>query len=235
MTLGRTLVDRQGDGHAMAGLLPIVTSFAEPKLHLGYRQIDLLARCPLGSAGAAWRGHEFHALELEGEGPALSAPAPRAARREGARSPQRQRRRLVPALDRPRRPSRAPTHCRLATDAGTRECRHARVAGDGGTDDVDGECRTRGFAQPHAEVEQRPRSARAAAGGRARPSNGQPGNGRRRRVSLPGAERPDRGREAVEEHRHVPQAGCQMAPTMAASSRPPTWRKISSGSVIALR
>jgi cobyrinic acid a,c-diamide synthase len=72
MTLGRTLVDRQGDGHTMAGLLPIVTSFAEPKLHLGYRQIDLLARCPLGNAGAAWRGHEFHyALELEGEGPAL--------------------------------------------------------------------------------------------------------------------------------------------------------------------
>ena len=66
----------------MAGLLPIVTSFAEPKLHLGYRQIDLLARC-LRARRAAWRGHEFHyALELEGEVRPCSAPAPRAARRE---------------------------------------------------------------------------------------------------------------------------------------------------------
>ena len=49
MTLGRTLIDRSGQGHAMAGLLPVVTSFAEPTLHLGYRQIDLLAAGPLGA------------------------------------------------------------------------------------------------------------------------------------------------------------------------------------------
>jgi cobyrinic acid a,c-diamide synthase len=72
MTLGRTLVDRAGQGHAMAGLLPVVTSFAEPQLHLGYRQIDLLAAGPLGRAGAGWRGHEFHyARELSREGPPL--------------------------------------------------------------------------------------------------------------------------------------------------------------------
>ena len=72
MTLGRMLVDRSGQGHAMAGLLPVVTSFAEPTLHLGYRQIDLLAAGPLGRAGAGWRGHEFHyAREATREGPAL--------------------------------------------------------------------------------------------------------------------------------------------------------------------
>ena len=48
MALGRALVDRSGQGHAMAGLLPVVTSFAEPTLHLGYRQIELLAAGPLG-------------------------------------------------------------------------------------------------------------------------------------------------------------------------------------------
>ncbi len=72
MTLGRTLVDRSGQGHAMAGLLPVVTSFAEPTLHLGYRQIELLAAGPSGRAGAGWRGHEFHyAREVTREGPAL--------------------------------------------------------------------------------------------------------------------------------------------------------------------
>jgi cobyrinic acid a,c-diamide synthase len=72
MVLGRTLVDREGAAHAMAGLLPVATSFAMPRLHLGYRRIDLLASCPLGSEGAAFRGHEFHfATEVERDGPAL--------------------------------------------------------------------------------------------------------------------------------------------------------------------
>jgi cobyrinic acid a,c-diamide synthase len=60
MALGETLIDREGAAHAMAGLLPVVTSFENPKLHLGYRQIELLASCPLGDAAARYRGHEFH-------------------------------------------------------------------------------------------------------------------------------------------------------------------------------
>jgi cobyrinic acid a,c-diamide synthase len=60
MTLGERLVDRQGESHAMAGLLPIATSFAEPRLHLGYRRIKVLEPSPLGQAGTAFRGHEFH-------------------------------------------------------------------------------------------------------------------------------------------------------------------------------
>jgi cobyrinic acid a,c-diamide synthase len=39
MALGERLVDRQGESHAMAGLLPFATSFAEPRLHLGYRRV----------------------------------------------------------------------------------------------------------------------------------------------------------------------------------------------------
>ncbi|MGH6932195.1 MAG: cobyrinate a,c-diamide synthase, partial [Dongiaceae bacterium] len=37
MALGQGLVDGQGQRHAMAGLLPLESSFAEPKLQLGYR------------------------------------------------------------------------------------------------------------------------------------------------------------------------------------------------------
>lgn len=64
MTLGRTLIDREGRAHAMAGLLPVVTSFAEPRLHLGYRRLKVLAPTPLGRAATTYRGHEFHYASL---------------------------------------------------------------------------------------------------------------------------------------------------------------------------
>ncbi|HZA67718.1 MAG TPA: cobyrinate a,c-diamide synthase [Geminicoccaceae bacterium] len=64
MVLGKALVDRQGESHAMAGLLPIATSFADPRLHLGYRRIRLLAPSALGQAGTTYRGHEFHYASL---------------------------------------------------------------------------------------------------------------------------------------------------------------------------
>ncbi|MEO1016813.1 MAG: cobyrinate a,c-diamide synthase [Pseudomonadota bacterium] len=66
MVLGQTLVDRDGVGHTMAGLLPVTTSFAEPKLHLGYRQVKTLGATALGEPETAYAGHEFHyASELE--------------------------------------------------------------------------------------------------------------------------------------------------------------------------
>jgi cobyrinic acid a,c-diamide synthase len=68
MTLGEGLIDAAGERHAMAGLLPVVTSFAERRLHLGYRQGTLLARSPLGAAGRAFRGHEFHYASVVSEG-----------------------------------------------------------------------------------------------------------------------------------------------------------------------
>lgn len=73
MVLGRVLIDAEGQPHPMAGLLPVDTSFAERRLHLGYRTMRTVAASPLGEAGAAFKGHEFHfaqVLKEEGE-PAL--------------------------------------------------------------------------------------------------------------------------------------------------------------------
>jgi cobyrinic acid a,c-diamide synthase len=66
MVLGQTLTDGDGAGHAMAGLLPHATSFAAPRLHLGYRRLTLAAGGPLGRAGAGFRGHEFHYAGITG-------------------------------------------------------------------------------------------------------------------------------------------------------------------------
>lgn len=60
MVLGQGLVDSDGRRHAMAGLLPLETSFAQRRLHLGYRRASLTQDCPLGRAGECFRGHEFH-------------------------------------------------------------------------------------------------------------------------------------------------------------------------------
>ncbi|MCX5513087.1 cobyrinic acid a,c-diamide synthase [Kaistia algarum] len=60
MVLGRALVDADGVRHTMAGLLDHVTSFAERRLHLGYRVATLSGDGILGQAGTILRGHEFH-------------------------------------------------------------------------------------------------------------------------------------------------------------------------------
>lgn len=60
MVLGEALIDADGERHAMTGLLGHSTSFAERKLHLGYREARLLFDCALGKEGDAVRGHEFH-------------------------------------------------------------------------------------------------------------------------------------------------------------------------------
>ncbi|MDZ3838119.1 MAG: cobyrinate a,c-diamide synthase [Rhodospirillales bacterium] len=69
MVLGRGLVDADGHRHAMAGLLPLETSFAERGLHLGYRRAVLAAPTPLGPAGSRYLGHEFHYARTLSEGP----------------------------------------------------------------------------------------------------------------------------------------------------------------------
>ncbi len=75
MTLGRGLVDRDGARHAMAGLLPLESSFAKPRLHLGYRRARLLGDSPLSAAGRAVRGHEFHYASVIDEGPGAALAA----------------------------------------------------------------------------------------------------------------------------------------------------------------
>lgn len=67
MVLGESLTDATGVVHPMAGLLPIATSFAQPKLHLGYRHARLVEAGPLGLRGAAYAGHEFHYATVECE------------------------------------------------------------------------------------------------------------------------------------------------------------------------
>ncbi|MCP4327864.1 MAG: cobyrinate a,c-diamide synthase [Alphaproteobacteria bacterium] len=67
MVLGRGIVDAEGDRHAVAALLPLETSFATRRLHLGYRQAE-------SDCGMPWkgplRGHEFHYATVLEEGPA---------------------------------------------------------------------------------------------------------------------------------------------------------------------
>ena len=61
MTLGRGLVDAEGVGHRMAGLLPVDTRFDRRALSLGYRRLSLRAPLPWPSRLA---GHEFHYATL---------------------------------------------------------------------------------------------------------------------------------------------------------------------------
>jgi cobyrinic acid a,c-diamide synthase len=57
MVLGEGLVDAGGVRHEMLGLLPVSTSFASRKLHLGYRKLTAL-NGPF--AGKTLPAHEFH-------------------------------------------------------------------------------------------------------------------------------------------------------------------------------
>lgn len=68
MTLGEGLTDAEGTRWPMAGLLPLETSFAARKLHLGYRSL----RVEAGPMAGTWHGHEFHyAVTLRAEGQPL--------------------------------------------------------------------------------------------------------------------------------------------------------------------
>ncbi len=73
MTLGEGLTDADGARHEMLGLLPLETSFAARRLHLGYRDATLAADGPLGLSGVRCRAHEFHyaSVTREGEGAPL--------------------------------------------------------------------------------------------------------------------------------------------------------------------
>ena len=62
MVLGEGIVDADGVRHAMAGLLPLETSFAERSLHLGYRHVRMASQNDAngGLIEPEYRGHEFH-------------------------------------------------------------------------------------------------------------------------------------------------------------------------------
>ncbi|WP_331374590.1 cobyrinate a,c-diamide synthase [Sinorhizobium chiapasense] len=67
MTLGEGLVAADGRRYEMLGLLPLVTSFAERKRHLGYRRV-----APLDNAffDGPMTAHEFHYATIVSEGAA---------------------------------------------------------------------------------------------------------------------------------------------------------------------
>ena len=68
MALGESLTDADGTTHEMAGLLPLQTSFAKRKLHLGYRDLSAAT----GPFQGQYKGHEFHyATTLKADGPPL--------------------------------------------------------------------------------------------------------------------------------------------------------------------
>ncbi len=75
MVLGKGMIDGDGQRHVMSGLLSLETSFADRKLHLGYRDLVLDAGAALGSGnllgrpGAKYRGHEFHYATVLKESP----------------------------------------------------------------------------------------------------------------------------------------------------------------------
>jgi cobyrinic acid a,c-diamide synthase len=89
MVLGDAIEDADGTCHAMAGLLPIETSFARRKLHLGYRRATWRGDMRFAPRGATSVGHEFHYASItrdrsepladmvDGEGNALGAAGSR--------------------------------------------------------------------------------------------------------------------------------------------------------------
>ena len=60
MVLGQGLTDAGGLRHEMTGLVGLETSFARRRMHLGYRQAELMAGMPGHAPGECLRGHEFH-------------------------------------------------------------------------------------------------------------------------------------------------------------------------------
>lgn len=64
MVLGERLVDGDGTSHAMAGLLHLQTSFAAPRLSLGYRAARVLSEWRFCPGAVSLRGHEFHYAQV---------------------------------------------------------------------------------------------------------------------------------------------------------------------------
>ena len=67
MVMGEGLIDEHGHTHRMLGLLPLTTSYATRKRHLGYRRVrpidDVLFKARMAA-------HEYHYATIVSEGPA---------------------------------------------------------------------------------------------------------------------------------------------------------------------
>ncbi|WP_342439095.1 cobyrinate a,c-diamide synthase [Paenibacillus sp. FSL L8-0436] len=60
MVLARSLTDRSGNLHEMAGIIPAHTVMQERRAALGYREVTAIRDCLLLQQGETLRGHEFH-------------------------------------------------------------------------------------------------------------------------------------------------------------------------------
>ncbi|MEL6725461.1 MAG: cobyrinate a,c-diamide synthase [Pseudomonadota bacterium] len=60
MVMGEAIIDADGTRHRMAGLLGLVTSFEERRLHLGYRRAVLKSPVAGFDTGTLLIGHEYH-------------------------------------------------------------------------------------------------------------------------------------------------------------------------------
>ncbi|MBP0614004.1 cobyrinate a,c-diamide synthase [Jiella mangrovi] len=69
MALGEGVVDGEGMRHQMLGLLPLQTSFAERRRHLGYRRLTAMSGSTEPFFEGAMMGHEFHYATTLAEGP----------------------------------------------------------------------------------------------------------------------------------------------------------------------
>jgi len=62
---GFMLLAESIDGRPMAGVFPARARMLTKRKAIGYRQVTLTAKSPLGPAGTVARGHEFHYSEME--------------------------------------------------------------------------------------------------------------------------------------------------------------------------
>ena len=79
MYLADALEDPDGVAHPMVGLLPSTIRMRPRSMTLGYREIRFTSDAPLGRAGTAARGHEFHYSTID----PVPATVPRVWRLEG--------------------------------------------------------------------------------------------------------------------------------------------------------
>ncbi len=74
MTLGESLIDKNGETHEMLGLLPLETSFATRRLHIGYRKLKQISDPVSNASPLPWAcdlsAHEFHYASIVREGEA---------------------------------------------------------------------------------------------------------------------------------------------------------------------
>ncbi|MNI61668.1 Cobyrinic acid A,C-diamide synthase [compost metagenome] len=85
MVLARSLTDRAGAVHRMAGIVPAGAVMQERRAALGYREVTALGDSLLLKRGEKLRGHEFHYSMMEYDAEILRSFAYESSGRGGSR------------------------------------------------------------------------------------------------------------------------------------------------------